>query len=132
MKCSPLQCANGMKDGMDLALPPEVPIAHLPELPLSPPSNESTLFSEHELVDAPLPFPSTAGAETSLAGALAPRLTNPSLSDMISNFPIWPQVEQPVSNTPSKTSLEAIQPKALNPASAAGHSARGDYTKTNV
>ena len=121
-----------MKDGMDLAVPLEVSIDPLLELPLLPPSNEDTLFSEHELVDAPPLFPSTAGAETSLAGTSASRLTNPSLTDMISNFPIWPQVEQPVTNTPSITSVDAIQPKALNPASALGHPPRGDYTETNV
>ena len=41
---------------------------------------------------------SIIGTGTSLTGTSAPLLTNPSLTDVLSNFPIWPQVDQPITN----------------------------------
>ena len=40
----------------------------------------------------------TKNASTSLAGTSAPLLTNPSLTDMLSNFPIWPLIDDGVPN----------------------------------
>ena len=111
-----------------LAIPLEAPTAPSSELPPSPPSNQVILFSEHELVNAQPsvqgspPLPSTRGAETSLMGTSGPLLTNLSLTDMLSNFPIWPQVDQPVTNASSDPSLDTIQPTSLLSASAAAHS----------
>ena len=73
---------------------------HIPEIPISPLPAKEALFSENEAV--PDPGPSTPNppkrmlidcADISLACTSAPQLTNPSLTDMLSNFPIWPQID---------------------------------------
>ena len=56
----------------------------------------SQLFSEHELALLPSLqlLPSDHPPDQSLAGTFALLLTNPSLTDYLSNYPIWPnQVE---------------------------------------
>ena len=66
------------------------------ELPISPLPAMEALFSENEAVPEivddvqypPIQVP-TNSAETSLSGTSAPLLTNPSLTDKLSNFPIW-------------------------------------------
>ena len=115
---------------MDLAVPPEVPTAAISELPLFLQFNEDTLFSEHQRVEAqpstkdPPPLPSTNESRDFHRWYFSPLLTNPSMTDMLSNFPIWPQVDQPVTNALSNASLDAIQPTSLNSTSASKHSPR--------
>ena len=68
-----------------------------PEAPL-PSSDQSVspthrlpqLFSDHERARSPSPQVSTSEKESSLLGTSAPLLTNPSLTDFLSNYPIWP------------------------------------------
>ena len=70
----------------------EMPISPLPDVienTESPPTQAS----------APTQIP-TKNASISLAGTSAPLLTNPSLTDMLSNFPIWPLIDDSVPNSP--------------------------------
>ena len=83
------------------------------EMPISPLPAEEALFSENEAIpdvientespptqaSAPTQIP-TKNASISLAGTSAPLLTNPSLTDMLSNFPIWPLIDDSVPNSP--------------------------------
>ena len=79
--------------------------APIPEMPISPLPAMEALFSENEAVpdvidntpSPPIQAPSKS-ASTSLAGTSAPLLTNPSLTDMLSNFPIWPLIDDSVPN----------------------------------
>ena len=79
--------------------------AHIPEMPISPLPAMEALFSENEAVpdimddtpNPPIQAP-TKSANTSLTGTSAPLLTNPSLTDMLSNFPIWPLIDDSVPN----------------------------------
>ena len=79
--------------------------APIPEMPISPLPAMEALFSENEAVpdvidntlSPPIQAP-TKSAGTSLAGTSAPLLTNPSLTDMLSNFPIWPLIDDSVPN----------------------------------
>ena len=79
--------------------------APIPEMPISPLPAMEALFSENEAVpdvidntpSPPIQAPSKS-ASTSLAGTFAPLLTNPSLTDMLSNFPIWPLIDDSVPN----------------------------------
>ena len=71
------------------------------ELPITTPvMAEESLFSEHEvdLTETISTIPSVEfqadTCQTSLAGTSAPLLTNPSLTDMVSSFSIWPNNEQ--------------------------------------
>ena len=82
------------------------------EMPISPLPAKETLFSENEAIpdvientespptqaSAPTQIP-TKNASISLAGTSAPLLTNPSLTDMLSNFPIWPLIDDSVPNS---------------------------------
>ena len=79
--------------------------APIPEIPISPLPAMEALFSENEAVPDVLdmaPNPTihapTESAGTSLTGTSAPLLTNPSLTDMLSNFPIWPLIDDNVLN----------------------------------
>ena len=79
--------------------------APIPEMPISPLPAMEALFSENEAVPDALdiaPDPTihvpTKSAATSLTGTSAPLLTNPSLTDMLSNFPIWPLIDDNVLN----------------------------------
>ena len=79
--------------------------APFPEIPISPLPAMEALFSENEAVPDVLdiaPNPTihapTESAGTSLTGTSAPLLTNPSLTDMLSNFPIWPLIDDNVLN----------------------------------
>ena len=70
------------------------------EVRISPLPAMEALFSENEAVpDAGADIPSSPShtlannAGTSLAGTSAPLRTNPSLTDILSNFPIWPQID---------------------------------------
>ena len=82
-----------------LTLPKSEP-APILEIPTSPLPPMEALFSENEAApDAKADTPDHPAralidsAGTSLAGTSAPLLTNPSLTDMLSNFPIWPQID---------------------------------------
>ena len=70
------------------------------EVPISPLPAMEALFSENEAVPdtgadtQKSPSHTLANnAGTSLTGTSAPLMTNPSLTDMLSNFPIWPQID---------------------------------------
>ena len=83
------------------------------EMPISPLPAKEALFSKNEAIpdvientespptqaSAPTQIP-TKNASISLAGTSAPLLTNPSLTDMLSNFPIWPLIDDSVPNSP--------------------------------
>ena len=77
----------------------------IPEIPISPLPAMEALFSENEAVPdiiddvqcPPIQVP-TNSAETSLSGTSAPLLTIPSLTDKLSNFPIWPLIDNSVLN----------------------------------
>ena len=47
---------------------------------------------DHERARSPAPQVSSPGKQSSLPGTSAPLLTNPSLTDFLSNYPIWPTV----------------------------------------
>ena len=81
--------------------------APIPEMPISPLPAMEALFSENEAipdVNGNTPSPPTQAptkkASISLAGKSGPLLTNPSLTDMLSNFPIWPLIDDSVPNPP--------------------------------
>ena len=66
-----------------------------PEVPL--PTSDHThhlpqLFSDHERARSPAPQVSSPEKQSSSRGTSAPLLTNPSLTDFLSNYPIWPTV----------------------------------------
>ena len=48
------------------------------------------LFSDHERVRSPSPQVSSSDKELSLPGTSASLLTNPSLTNFLNNYPIWP------------------------------------------
>ena len=69
-------------------------------MPISPLPAMEALFAENVAVLDPVQStPNTPArrfidsADTSLAGTSASLLTNPSLTDMLSKFPIWPQID---------------------------------------
>ena len=95
--------ANPDESGI-LSSPVDEP-APIPEMPISPLPSMEALFSENEAVpditdETPSPPTQapTKSASTSLAGTSAPLLTNPSLTDVLSNFPIWPLIDDSVPN----------------------------------
>ena len=57
---------------------------------VSPTQYLPQLFSDHERARSPSPQVSSPGKQSSLPGTSAPLLTNPSLTDFLSNYPIWP------------------------------------------
>ena len=79
--------------------------APIPEMPISPLPAMEALFSENEAVpdiiddipNPPIRAP-TNNTDTSLSGTSAPLLTKPSLTDKLSNFPIWPLIDDNVLN----------------------------------
>ena len=105
--------------------------APIPEMPISPLPAMEALFSENEAVPDALdvaPNPNihvpTESAATSLTGTSAPLLTNPSLTDMLSNFPIWPLIDDNDLNptldddgadTPTTNNEKGSIPPATNP-----------------
>ena len=88
----------------ELATQPEYLIVPPVEMPLTPTKITENLFSEHEMIEAPLNDQDThqpvSETGTSLIGTSAPLLSNPSLTDVLSNFPIWPQLDQPITHDP--------------------------------
>ena len=71
-------------------LAPEVPILSSDQL-ISPIQRLPQLFSDHERARSPSPRISSPGKQSSMPGTSAP-ITNPSLTDFLSNYPIWPTV----------------------------------------
>ena len=76
-------------------LPPDLPVESRPSDPKSDVSfNECLpqLISDHELARSPSPqlSPSDNPPEQSLVGTSSPLLTHQSLTDYLSNYPIWP------------------------------------------
>ena len=61
------------------------------------------------------PNPLITGTEASLIGSSAPLLTNPFLTDILSNIPIWPHVDQPVTNISQTTAPDDPQPTTSHP-----------------
>ena len=70
---------------------PEVPMLSSDQL-TSPTQRLPQLFSEHERARSPSPQVSSPGKQSSMPGTTAPLFTNPSLTDFLSNYPIWPTV----------------------------------------
>ena len=62
------------------------------------------LFSDHELARSPSPQISKSNSPSaqSLVGTSAPLLTHPSLTDYLSNYPIWPNRAEDSSLSPSR------------------------------
>ena len=67
---------------------PEAPPA-ASDQSISPTHILPQLFSDHERVRSPSPQISSSDKESSLPGTSAPLLTNPSLTNFLSNYPIW-------------------------------------------
>ena len=95
-------------------------------------------FSEHEMIEAHCneqesqqPIHDTG---TSLTGTSAPLLSNPSLPDVLSNFPIWPQLDQPRTHDPDATTLMDSRNLPTTSKSTPGHtsSATVQEEKTSV
>ena len=68
---------------------PEAPPA-ASDQSISPARLLPQLFSDHERVRSPSPQISSSDKESSLPGTSASLLTNPSLTNFLSNYPIWP------------------------------------------
>ena len=68
---------------------PEAPPA-ASDQSISPARILPQLFSDHERVRSPSPQISSSDKESSLPGTSASLLTNPSLTNFLSNYPIWP------------------------------------------
>ena len=68
---------------------PEAPPA-ASDQSISPARILPQLFSDHERVRSPSPQLSSSDKESSLPGTSASLLTNPSLTNFLSNYPIWP------------------------------------------
>ena len=68
---------------------PEVPMPSSDQL-ISPTQRLPQLFFDHERARSPSLQISSPGKQSSMPGTSAPLLTNPSLTDFLSNYPIWP------------------------------------------
>ena len=66
-------------------------------------------FSDHERVRSPSPQISSSDKESSLPGTSASLLTNPSLTNFLSNYPIWPTA--PPIPLKSASNENDVQPK---------------------
>ena len=67
------------------------------------------LFSDHERVRSPSPQISSSDKESSLPGTSASLLTNPSLTNFLSNYPFWPTA--PLIPLKSASIDSDVQPK---------------------
>ena len=74
-------------------LEPAAPIPSLHQS-ISPTRQLLQLFSDHERSRSPSSQLTVSEQEPSLLGTSAPLLTNPSLTDLLSNYPIWPIATQ--------------------------------------
>ena len=59
---------------------------------ISPTQRLPQLLSDHDRARSPSPQVSSPGKQSSLPGTSASLFTNPSLTDFLSNYPIWPTV----------------------------------------
>ena len=82
-----------------LPVPPDPVDADQMELEAPMPSSDQSvspthhlpqLFSDQERARSPSPQVTSPAKQSSLPGKSAPLLTNPSLTDFLSNYPIWP------------------------------------------
>ena len=82
---------------MHFDVPPAEPEAPTPssDQSVSPRRDLPHLFSDHEHARSPSPHLTASEKESSLLGTSAPLLTNPSLTDFHSNYPIWPTATHP-------------------------------------
>ena len=87
---------------------PEAPPA-ASDQSISPARLLPQLFSDHERVRSPSPQLSSSDKESSLPGTSASLLTNPSLTNFLSNYPIWPTAS-PIS-LKSASNEGDVQPK---------------------
>ena len=91
----------------ELATQPEYLIVPPVEMPLTPTNITENLFSEHEMIEAPSNDQDTQQpvneTGTSMLGTSAPLPFNPSLTDVLGSFPIWPQLDQPITHDPQAT-----------------------------
>ena len=84
-----------------------------PSSPLNSPGEDPLppLFSDHERVRSASPQLTASDKESSLIGTSAPLLTNPSLTDYLSNYSIWPTGSpKPDEPTPVADEREATLP----------------------
>ena len=72
------------------------PVAPIPSLDqsISPTRQLPQIFSDHERARSLSPQLTASEKEPSLLGTSAPLVTNPSLTDFLSNYPIWPTATQ--------------------------------------
>ena len=70
---------------------PEVPMPSSDQL-TSPTQRLPQISSDHERTRSPSPQVSSPGKQSSMPGTSALLFTNPSLTDFLSNYPIWPTV----------------------------------------
>ena len=87
---------------------PEAPPA-ASDQSISPARILPQLFSDHERVRSPSPQISSSDKESSLPGTSASLLTNPSLTNFLSNYPIWPTA--PPIPLKSASNESDVQPK---------------------
>ena len=87
---------------------PEAPPA-ASDQSISPARILPQLFSDHERVRSPSPQISSSDKEPSLPGTSASLLTKPSLTNFLSNYPIWPTA--PLIPLKSASDESDIQPK---------------------
>ena len=94
------------------------------EIPLTSTNIPEKFFSENEMIEA---YPSEQGTQqpinetaTSLIGTSAPLLSNPSLTDVQSNFP-WPQLDHPITHDPHTATSMKSQNRATSSTGAQGH-----------
>ena len=113
------------KEEQELANQPETLAIPPIEITLSPPKMNENLVSEHEMVEAPPDEQQNqqlAGETgTSLKGISAPLLTNPSITDVSRNFPIWPQLDQSIIIKQQTTFPMGTQNMITNSIDASGH-----------
>ena len=82
---------------------PEAPMPSADQS-VSPTQHLPQLFSDHERARSPLPQVSSPAKQSLLPGTSAPLLTNPSLTDFLSNYPIWPTAPPiPLKSTSSES-----------------------------
>ena len=95
------------------------------EMPPTPTNITENLFSEQEMIEAPPNEQETqqpaSETITSLIGTSSPLLSNPSLTDLLSNFPIWPQSEQPITQDAQATIPMSSQSLATCSIGVPGH-----------
>ena len=95
------------------------------EIPLTPLDSTENLFSEDEMIEAPPDERQTrqpvSETRTSLIGTSPPLLTNPSLTDVLSNFPKWPQLDQPITHNQPATIPTGSQNAITSSIDAPGH-----------